>query len=96
MSKDQKEICLYCKAWCIFIDPGHEGMTMGHGECRLHGPTMNNSVQRWPTTVGDDWCLDFVERRDDHDRRKLLETDYMQGEPYKPTVIGRIKPGDAA
>jgi hypothetical protein len=92
MSKDQKEICLYCKAWCILIDPGHDGMTMGRGECRLHGPVLANYVQRWPTTVGDDWCLDFVERPDDH----VSDTTFEHIGDAAARVIGRIKPGDAA
>ncbi len=74
MSKDQKEVCLYCKAWqCKY--PDQTFPEASKGQCRRHAPkthtyhlvTGGSEIKTaWPDAAGGDWCLDFVERRDDH------------------------------
>lgn len=27
-----------------------------NGECRLNPPSLSTTMERWPTTVPDDWC----------------------------------------
>lgn len=73
MSRDQKEICLYCKAWREMKDmvsdlsePVPRWEPSGVGECRRHAPTLNVQNERWPSSIAEDWCLDFIERPDDH------------------------------
>lgn len=65
MSKDEKEICLYCKAW-KFVETKHNRVSADFkiGECRFNAPA---PMGRWPRTAERDWCLDFIERPDDHE-----------------------------
>lgn len=70
MSKDQKNICLYCKWWLEFSksDKGKDG-----GMCRRYAPkgmvvieaSWKTSDPDWPWTYEDDWCGEFENRRDD-------------------------------
>ncbi len=55
MSKDQKQICLYCAA---FAQDNHS-LTYQH-QCRKYAP-----AKGWPNVRENDWCLEFTERRDD-------------------------------
>jgi hypothetical protein len=84
--------CNKCK-W--FSEIGHAPGGEATGECRIGRPLAieGYSSCAWPQPRAIDWCGEFAPR---DNRVNLLETGYMQGEPYKPTVIGRIKPGDAA
>jgi hypothetical protein len=65
MSRDQKQICLYCLAWKVI-----DSHTFQFGECRKHAPKLGQNdgepVPVWPPTTSEDWCLDFKERSDDH------------------------------
>lgn len=55
MSRDQKEICLYCKAW--------KKLNFGCGECRAAPPTIGtDGIGIWPKTGQEWWCLGFMER----------------------------------
>ena len=78
MSRDQKEICLYCKWW--HFDPsetqlrweGPEPKAHYTGLCRRHAPVRRGGevlkqYGAWPMTNGGAWCGDFQERPDDHD-----------------------------
>ena len=71
MSRDQKDICLYCKWW---LESGDEGF----GQCRRHAP----SGEEFPQTMSNDWCGDFTERSADPEDRasRLLGTKYMKGD----------------
>ena len=61
MSKDQKEICLYCKAWKL-VTRGAGSPSVG--ECRRKSPIPTIG---WYSTREGDWCLDFVSHPDDHE-----------------------------
>jgi hypothetical protein len=81
MSKDQKEICLFCKWWKMndlyaALEPDDDGIIYPlpenrGGECRFSAPSVRLdgklAVGAWPQTFGRDWCSKFTERRDDHD-----------------------------
>jgi len=71
MSKDQKNICLYCKWWRVFnrIEKEEE---MWKGDCRRYAPRESKLVGRldfediqlsrradFPWTYGGDWCGEF-------------------------------------
>jgi hypothetical protein len=64
MSKDEKEICLYCKAWNPTYDVG-ENPRFWTGQCRAKSPeyiatpTIESGAAGWPKTKGGDWCLAF-------------------------------------
>jgi hypothetical protein len=80
--ENQKEICLYCKAW----QPVTRGVA---GECRRRSPVPQTG---WYSTREHDWCLDFIDRPDDH----TSDTTFEHIGDAAARVIGRIKPGDAA
>lgn len=70
MSKDEKEICLYCKWWVQdrITNPqgGMEfvGTPCGTGDCRGACPVGGSG---WYKTSRYDWCLNFTNRPDDHE-----------------------------
>jgi hypothetical protein len=83
------EICENCKWWDFVLGD--------IGKCRIKSPSVaENGDAIWPVTGRQSWCGDFSPKDDRASR--LLGTKFMKGEPApnKPTVIGRIKPGDAA
>jgi hypothetical protein len=107
MSKDQKEICLYCKWWKMHdlysdIEPDEDGIfyppgERRGGECRVSPPAAVLSPGRpvegrWPEVFGGDWCGEFTGRPDDH----ASDTTFEHIGDAAARVIGRIKPGDAA
>ena len=76
MSKDQKNICAFCKNWKAetmnFPDTHIEYV---YGKCRLRAPTLIQmggtsegmcAETMWPSSRGGDWCGEYAERRDDH------------------------------
>ena len=68
MSKDEKETCLYCKAWNLVNDTS-ENKSLWRGQCRLRGPETASDDKPffqavWPRTSGADWCLEFKEHPD--------------------------------
>lgn len=81
MSRDQKEICLFCRwfrEWEDAIKAGYD-----FGECRVNPPVADREMNgKWPTVRAEDWCGKFQEHRDDHEDRatRLLGTKYMQQE----------------
>ena len=68
MSKDEKEICLYCNWWNTEgrqVPTVISDYTIGKrlvGQCRLESPAIG-----WPETFQHDWCGKFKDRRDDHE-----------------------------
>ena len=76
MSKDQKEICMYCRWWKM-IDL-YDGVTASDmpverraGECRVSPPVPIVAPARaveaaWPQSFGEDWCGSFADRPDNH------------------------------
>jgi hypothetical protein len=63
MSKDQKEICLYCKAWCPIYKFGDDPLKW-NGECRMESP---HATALFPQMRGMGWCLKFVSHPDDQE-----------------------------
>ncbi len=73
MSKDQKQICTYCKWWSPNTTTDLVAL---YGQCRVGAPIADSEgAGLWPTTGADDWCGKFQ----DHDDRaaRLLGTKYM-------------------
>jgi hypothetical protein len=76
MSKDQKQVCMFCKFWnCNYRNVPENLMTDTNGDCRFSHPRLmsigsntegKEVVTRWPRTRGGDWCGRYAERRDDH------------------------------
>jgi len=66
MSKDQKEICLYCK-W--YKAGKFSGSELNRGDCRLRAPIPNteNGQAMWPYVGQWDFCGDFTNRPDNHE-----------------------------
>lgn len=68
MSKDQKEICMYCKAW---FWTGKLEENLYAGECRNCSPktfqigTGADFRTKWPPVLSANWCLEFKERNND-------------------------------
>lgn len=92
-----KQICMYCKAWREMKDmvsnlsgPVPRWEPSGVGECRRHAPTLNAQNERWPSSIAEDWCLDFVERPIDPEDReaRLLGTEYLN--PDEPSTFEHI------
>jgi hypothetical protein len=77
MSRDEKEICLYCRWWKpldYYQVPGEEAHTTSPGECRVGRPVLMQwggpsegleAKSSWPRTLGGDFCGEFTSRRDD-------------------------------
>lgn len=74
MSKDQKEICLYCKWWVFHgyrHDENEDILKIQEGVChrkspdRFGGNQCPTNTAFWPETRGGDFCGEFQERRDD-------------------------------
>ena len=59
MSKDEKQICLYCKWW-------NESGFQYFGNCRVNGPLLVPGDLKFPQMRGIDWCGKFEDRPDDH------------------------------
>lgn len=76
MSKDQKEICMYCRWWKM--NDLYDGVTASDmpverraGECRVSPPVPIVAPARaveaaWPQSFGEDWCGSFADRPDNH------------------------------
>jgi len=66
MSKDEKEICLYCKWWHFYAAPGYEDLWKAQpGECRRRAPiTDDHNDTLFPPMRGGDWCGEFEDRGD--------------------------------
>jgi hypothetical protein len=79
MSKDQKEICEYCAAFST------DGQLYYGGTCRKKAP----GDAGWPRVNQRDWCLEFTERRDDHNSFEPI------GEAAS-RVLSKIKVGTGA
>jgi hypothetical protein len=94
--------CKDCAWWYCSSKPDDpEFLKIVTGDCRRYAPRVfqiggisydAECKTVLPHTKGGDFCGEFAPRAD---RRNLLETDYMKGEPAA-RIIGRIKPGDAA
>ena len=76
MSRDQKEICLYCKWWVLegFKNDSEELVKRQVGECHRYGPARRGGEHyhlmndpEWVRTHGGDFCGEFKNRPDDHD-----------------------------
>jgi len=74
MSKDQKEVCMYCKFWkCDDKHAPEEVVPMIFGSCRINPPMVMQAGSQvdyahatcWPKTRGGDWCGSFEEPRPD-------------------------------
>ncbi len=75
MSKDQKEICAYCRYWEPNSREAAEKYTLiANGRCRIRAPELVShgnkdeglySSTAWPSVQGGDWCGEFKGRRDD-------------------------------
>lgn len=78
MSRDQKEICGYCRYWepnsRKDIEANPSSLLIAPGRCRLRAPELVRagnehtgfySTTEWPSAEGGDWCGQFSERRDD-------------------------------
>lgn len=76
MSDDQT-ICANCKWWTINTkNVADERRHGAFGYCRFNPPVMgDHDCDRWPCTVGDEWCGRFEYR--DHRAARLLRTKYM-------------------
>ena len=97
MSKDEKEICLYCRWWKLndlYEDITDEELPYQRraGECRVSAPVAIIAPRcaveaAWPQSFGEDWCGKFQDRRDDH------ESDNWQsiGDAAN-AVISQLKP----
>lgn len=71
MSKDEKEICLYCKWWSSKAKPDEKYALISDGRCCLRAPqNFQKGDQQdgffvrteWVTTQGGDFCGEFKER----------------------------------
>lgn len=98
MSRDEKEICLYCRWWkpLYYLAPGDEAHRSSPGECRVASPVLMQwgslsvgleSKTSWPRTNGGDFCGEFTSHRDDHP--KSFDSWTTLGDAAKG-IVGKI------
>ena len=74
MSKDEKEICLYCKFWVLegFRHTDEGFLMQQEGDCRRKSPDrkggeLSPNAPAWPVMRGGGFCGEFKGHPDDHD-----------------------------
>ena len=70
MSKDEKQICAYCRYWDFGIPTSSipaDVLMVREGSCCYRAPVSYPETPKFPPMRGSGWCGEFKGHDDDHD-----------------------------